>query len=74
MTAYTVIFERGGPGEEPWGAYVPYLPGGVTIGATRDEAQRSIREAIGGHTTALRATSQPVPEPAIEAERVAVAA
>ena len=40
---YAVIFEKG---PQTWGAYVPDLPGCVAVGATRDEAEELIREAI----------------------------
>jgi hypothetical protein len=32
MREYAVIYERGGAGEENWGAYVPDLPGCITTG------------------------------------------
>ncbi len=74
MIEYTVIFERGGDGEENWGAYVPDLPGCTTTGDTLQEAEANIRDAIRGHIAALRDTGQPIPEPAIHAGRVAVTA
>lgn len=40
---YTVIYERG---ETNWGAYVPDLPGCVSIGDTLAEVQENIKEAI----------------------------
>ncbi len=74
MRDYTVIYEPGEEGEEPWGAYVPDLPGCVTTGQTLEDAERNIREAIAGHIAALRQTGQPVPEPAIRASTISVAA
>ena len=71
---YTVVFEQGAPGEEPWGAYVPDLPGCVTTGDTLEEARVHIREAIAGHIPALRETGQPVPPPTSCAEQVTIAA
>ena len=46
MTEYLVIFEKA---EEGWGAYVPDLPGCVAAGATREEVERLMREAIPFH-------------------------
>ena len=74
MREYTVIYQRGGPGEENWGAYVPDLPGCTSTGDALEEIERNILEAIGGHIAALRDTGQPIPEPATHAGRIAVAA
>jgi predicted RNase H-like HicB family nuclease len=40
---YTVIYEKG---PTSWGAYVPDLPGVITVGESREEAERLIQEAI----------------------------
>ncbi len=74
MRDYVVIYEPGEAGEEPWGAYVPDLPGCISTGSSLEEAERNIREAIAGHIAALRETGQPVQEPASRAARVSVAA
>lgn len=74
MKEYAVIYERGGEGQENWGAYVPDLPGCITTGETLEEARRHIREAIELHVEGLAAEGLPVPEPSTEVERVAVAA
>lgn len=74
MKEYTVIYEQGGEGEEPWGAYVPDLPGCVSTGNTLEEVQKNIQEAIEGHIAVLRELGMPVPEPTTQAGRVAVAA
>ena len=39
---YTVIYEKG---PTSWGAYVPDLPGVITVGDTREEVEGLIREA-----------------------------
>jgi predicted RNase H-like HicB family nuclease len=62
MKKYAVIYERGGEGEENWGAYVPDLPGCITTGDTLEEVQRNIQEAIQLHLEELRAEGLPVPE------------
>jgi predicted RNase H-like HicB family nuclease len=74
MKQYSVVYERGGDGQEAWGAYVPDLPGCVSTGDTLEEAQRSIREAIQLHIEGLRAEQLPIPEPSTQVERVAIAA
>ncbi|WP_242046709.1 type II toxin-antitoxin system HicB family antitoxin [Cylindrospermum sp. FACHB-282] len=43
MIEYTVIYERG---ETNWGAYIPDLPGCVSIGDTLIEVQENIKEAM----------------------------
>ena len=74
MKAYAVIYERGGEGEETWGAYVPDLPGCVSTGTTLEEAQHNIREAIQLHLDGLKAEGLPVPEPTTQVDQVPVAA
>lgn len=44
-------------------AYVPDLPGCVATGATLEEAERQIREAIRFHLDGLREDGMPAPEP-----------
>ena len=48
---FVVIFERG---PTSVGAYVPDLPGCVAVGATQEEAQTSITEAIRMHLEGMR--------------------
>jgi predicted RNase H-like HicB family nuclease len=74
MTEYAVVYERGRPGEENWGAYVPDMPGCATTGDTLDEVKRYIREAIVLHLEGLKAEGLPVPQPSAIVERLAVAA
>jgi predicted RNase H-like HicB family nuclease len=66
---YAVIFERA---EHNWAAYVPDLPGCITTGATIEETERNIREAIQGHLQTLREFGEPVPEPTSLAKEVEV--
>ncbi len=70
MKEYTVIYERG---ERNWSAHVPDLPGCIATGATRDETERVMREAIDFHLEGLRLHGDPVPEPGIQAGTVTVA-
>jgi predicted RNase H-like HicB family nuclease len=57
---YTVIFEKG---PTSWGAYVPDLPGVISVGDTRNETERLIQEAIEFHVEGLREEGLPIPAP-----------
>ena len=57
---YTVIYEKG---PDSWGAYVPDLPGVISVGNSRDEAERLIREAIEFHIEGMREEGLAVPVP-----------
>jgi predicted RNase H-like HicB family nuclease len=74
MTEYYVVFEPDDSREEPWGAWVPDLPGCVTTGATLDKCRDNIREAISLHLACMRADGEIPPLPSARGERVAVAA
>lgn len=64
---YAIIIE-GEPGN--YSAYVPDLPGCVTVGETLDEIVREMQEAIRFHIDGLRADGLPVPEPTTQVEYV----
>jgi predicted RNase H-like HicB family nuclease len=66
---YAVIIEKTGTG---YSAYVPDLPGCVSVGGTREEMDRNIREAIALYLDELREQSAPIPVPTTAAEYVAV--
>jgi predicted RNase H-like HicB family nuclease len=55
---YAVVIENAG---RNFSAYVPDLPGCVATGATVDETERAIREAIEFHIDGLRADGLDVP-------------
>ena len=57
---YTVIYEQG---PSSWGAYVPDLPGVITVGATREEAEQLITEAVAFHLEGLQAEGLAIPVP-----------
>ncbi|MBS9384004.1 MAG: type II toxin-antitoxin system HicB family antitoxin [Dolichospermum sp. BR01] len=69
MIEYTVIYERC---QTNWGAYVPDLPGCVSIGDTLAEVQENIKEAIALYLEVLKEDGQPIPEPSTEVGKVAV--
>ncbi|GCL44138.1 type II toxin-antitoxin system HicB family antitoxin [Anabaena sp. FACHB-1250] len=69
MIEYTVIYERG---QTNWGAYVPDLPGCVSIGDTLAEVQENIKEAIELYLEVLKEDGKPIPKPSTEVGKVAV--
>ncbi len=64
---YVVIWEQG---ENGIGAYVPDLPGCVTVGETREETLHLIREAVELHLKGMREDGLPIPEPSSSSEYV----
>jgi len=69
MIEYAVIYERG---EINWGAYVPDLPGCVSIGNTLAEVKGNIKEAIELYLEVLKEDGKPIPEPSTIVGKVAV--
>ena len=57
---YAIVIERA---ENNYSAYVPDLPGCVATGATVQETESQIREAIEVHIAGLREDGVPVPQP-----------
>ena len=57
---YTVIYEKG---PTSWGAYVPDLPGVISVGDSRDEVERQMQEAIAFHLEGMARNGEPIPEP-----------
>lgn len=70
MTGYAVVIEGD---QDGYSAYVPDLPGCVAAGATIDEVESLIRQAIELHLNSLRAHGDPVPPPSAVATTVVVA-
>jgi predicted RNase H-like HicB family nuclease len=68
---YAIVIENAGGN---FSAYVPDLPGCVTTGATVDETEKNIREAIEFHIDGMRQDGTPVPPPTSHVEYVEVAA
>jgi predicted RNase H-like HicB family nuclease len=68
---YAIVIEKA---ENNYSAYVPDLPGCVATGATVEEAEAEIREAIEFHIQGMREDGLPIPEPASKVEYVDVAA
>lgn len=68
---YAIVIEKA---EDNYSAYVPDLPGCVATGATVEEAEAQIREAIGFHIEGMREDGLPLPPPSSRVEYVEVAA
>lgn len=68
---YAVVIEKA---ESNYAAYVPDLPGCVATGATMEEVEQGIREAIEMHVAGLREDGHPVPPPSSAVEYVDIAA
>jgi len=69
MYRFLVVIERANGN---YSAYSPDLPGCVATGATREEAERNMHEAIELHVQGLLDDNLPVPDSNSFAEYVAV--
>ena len=71
MKEFVVVYEHG---DMNWGAMVPDLPGCISIGTTREDVEKNVREAIELYLDVLKERGEPVPKPRHSAGRVTVAA
>ena len=71
MHRFLVVIENAGAN---YSAYSPDLPGCVATGKTREEAERTMFEAIQLHLEGLREDNLPIPESSSYAEFVVVPA
>jgi predicted RNase H-like HicB family nuclease len=69
MHRFLVVIEKA---ENNYSAYSPDLPGCVATGATREEAEKNMHEAIEMHVRGLQEDNLPIPESKSSAEFVAV--
>ena len=69
MKRYAIVIEKA---ESNFAAYVPDLPGCVATGATVQETERLVREAIELHVEGMREDGESVPEPSVQVEYVEV--
>jgi predicted RNase H-like HicB family nuclease len=60
MKKYLIVIERAGSG---YSTYSPDLPGCVSTGKSREEAERNMHEAIEFHVDGLQQEGYAVPEP-----------
>jgi predicted RNase H-like HicB family nuclease len=68
---YAVVIEQA---EGNYSAYVPDLPGCIATGATVEEVEQQIREAIEFHLDGMREDGVQVPQPVSRVEYIDVAA
>ena len=69
MYRFLIVIEKAGAN---YGAYSPDLPGCIATGATREEAEKNMIEAMEMHLQALRESNLPIPDPTASAEYVAM--
>lgn len=67
---YAIVIEKA---ENNYSAYVPDLPGCIATGATVEEVEQQIREAIEFHIDGMREDGDPIPPPSSHVEYVDVA-
>jgi predicted RNase H-like HicB family nuclease len=68
---YAIVIEKA---EGNYAAYVPDLPGCVATGATVEETEQLIREAMELHLAGMREDGSPIPPPSSQVDYVEVAA
>ena len=69
MKDYLVIYDRADDGG--WGAHSPDVDGVIAVGATREEVEARMAEALAAHIQHLRENGISPPEPRTEAGRIA---
>jgi predicted RNase H-like HicB family nuclease len=68
---YAIVIEKA---ENNYSAYVPDLPGCVATGATLEQVEAEIREAIEFHLEGMREDGDSIPAPTCKVEYVEVTA
>ena len=71
MARYLIIFEQTPTG---WSTWSPDVPGCVSTGRTREEAETNMRDAVEAHLALLREEGAEVPRPGSDWGWVEVAA
>ncbi len=71
MMQYLVVIEQTNTG---YSAYSPDLPGCVSTGASREEVEHTMREAIEFHLDGLKLEGLEIPQPTTSSAYVEVAA
>lgn len=69
MNRYLIVIEVT---ETGFSAYSPDLPGCVSAGATRQEVEANMKEAIKFHLDGLKQERYPIPEPTVESMYIKV--
>jgi predicted RNase H-like HicB family nuclease len=68
---YAIVIEKA---PSNYAAYVPDLPGCIATGASVEETESLIREAIEFHLEGLKADGHPIPPPSSQVEYIDVPA
>jgi len=68
---YAIVIEKANGN---YSAYVPDLPGCVATGATVEEVEDQIREAVAFHLDGMREDGLPVPPPSSQVDYIDIAA
>ncbi len=68
---YLIVIEQT---ETGYSAYSPDLPGCVSTGSTREEAEQNMREAVAFHLDGLKLEGLEIPQPITSAAYVEIAA
>jgi len=68
---YAIVIEKA---DSNYSAYVPDLPGCVATGATTEETEKEIREAIEFHIEGMKEDGEAIPAPSSSVDYVEVAA
>jgi predicted RNase H-like HicB family nuclease len=71
MKRYLIVIEQTSSG---YSSYSPDLPGRVSTGKLREEAERNMRGAIEFHIDGLKEDGYPVPEPQASSSYVELSA
>ena len=66
---YAVVIEKG---ERNYSAYVPDLPGCVSVGDSLEDVKAEIRDAIEFHLEGMREDGLPIPQPSSGADYVGI--
>ena len=71
MMKYLIVIEKSDTG---YSAYSPDLPGCISTGATIEETEQNIREAIAFHIDGLKEEGYDIPQPTSRSSYVEIAA
>jgi len=69
MHRFLIIIEKAA---DNYSAYSPDLPGCVATGATREEVERNMHEAVEFHIRGMKEDNLPIPESSSFAEYIAI--
>ena len=69
MKDYTIIIEKTATG---YSAYVPDLPGCITVGDTVEETKQHMNESIELYIDTLKAQGKPLPEAITLSDKISV--